>query len=144
MNKTASHILELRNDPAELRRMSAWIRQTGRLLALPAALASHLDVCASEAVINIIHYAYDDSANHRIHLRLSQGQGQVDLEVEDDGRPFNPLEYPPPPLVTRLEDAPLGGRGIRLIRGLMSECRYHRRDGKNILTMVMRPPAAAG
>ena len=142
MTKPTSHSIELRNDLCELPRMSTWLQQASRLLALPDVVASELDVCANEAVTNIINYAYDDAASHRIKVRLTQISDQVDLEVEDDGKPFNPLEYPPQKPTT-LALAPLGGRGILLIRGLMSECRYRRQEGKNILTMVLRSPAAA-
>lgn len=124
--------------------MSAWIHRTGKLIGLPDALGPELDVCANEAVTNIISYAYEDSASHRISVRIRQAQDHVDLEVEDDGRPFNPLEFPPAALPSRLEQAPLRGRGIHLIRGLMAECRYQRRDGKNILTMVPRSRAQVG
>ena len=115
--------------------MSAWIHLMGKGMELPETVLSDLDLCATEAVQNIISYAYDDSACHRIHVRLSRAQSQVHLEVEDDGVPFNPLEFPPAPIASSLERAPLGGRGIQLIRGLMTECRYRRHNGKNILTM---------
>lgn len=144
MTQTALYSLELKNDLSELQRMSAWIHRTGEFMGLPGALGSEFDLCANEAVTNIILYAYEDSASHRISVRIRQARDLVDLEVEDDGRPFNPLEFPPPVLTRSLNEAPLGGRGIHLIRGLMAECRYQRRDGKNILTMVPRSRTAAG
>jgi serine/threonine-protein kinase RsbW len=66
------------------------------------------------------------------------------IEIEDDGKPFNPLEFPPAPLVSSLDDAPLGGRGIHLIRSLMTECSYQRNDGKNVLTLAADLPAQSG
>ncbi len=136
MPQPSSHGLELRNELSELERMSVWIHVTGKLMELPDAILSDLDLCAAEAVHNVIAYAYEDSSPHRIHVRLSREATRVNLEVEDDGTAFNPLEYPPAPSVSRLEQAPLGGRGIHLIRGLMTECEYRRHDGKNILTMA--------
>jgi serine/threonine-protein kinase RsbW len=144
LTNTATYSLELRNDLSELRRMSAWIHQTGKRMGLSDALGADLDLCANEAVTNIISYAYEDSARHQISVRIRQVPGRVDLEVEDDGKPFNPLEFPPAPLGSSLEKAPLGGRGIHLIRGLTAECKYERRDGKNILTMVSRLRAPVG
>src|SRR5688572_31485050 len=91
----STHNLELRNDLSELERMSVWIHVIGKLMELPDAILSDLDLCAAEAVHNVIAYAYEDSSLHRIQVRLSRGPTQVSLEVEDDGTPFNPLEYRP-------------------------------------------------
>jgi serine/threonine-protein kinase RsbW len=138
LTNTDSHNLELHNDLSELRRMSAWIHQSGKLMGLPQALVFELDLCATEAVTNIITYAYEGSASHCIQLRLKQEQSRIDIEIEDDGKAFNPLAFPSPPPPSSLERAPLGGRGIHLIRSLMPECAYRRHGGKNILTMVSR------
>jgi serine/threonine-protein kinase RsbW len=135
MDQPASHSVEIRNDWSDLQRMSAWIYRTGRLMELPDAVLSDLDLCAAEAVHNVIEHAYDDSACHWIRVRLVREQNHVDLEVEDDGKSFNPLEHPPAPAVASLEQEPLGGRGLLLIRGLTTELTYRRDEGKNMLTM---------
>ena len=46
-----------------------------------------------------------------------------------------------------IEDRPIGGLGIFLVRKLMDDVRYTRQDGRNVLTLVMlkdspRTPAA--
>ena len=128
--------LELRNDLAELTRLAEWLHAAARQLQLPHEVLSDLDHCAAEAVHNVIAYAYNDAAEHLIRVRLDREPGGVSLEIEDDGAPFNPLEYPSPPPVLRLEQASLGGHGIRIMIGLMTECRYRRQGGKNVLTMV--------
>jgi anti-sigma regulatory factor (Ser/Thr protein kinase) len=58
--------------------------------------------------------------------------------VEDDGRAFDPLqaERPPPPV--NLEEAPIGGLGIHLIRSMLDECHYRREAGWNRLTLIAR------
>lgn len=116
--------------------MSEWIQVAARKMELPDEVLSDIDHCAAEAVHNIIAYAYTDSDSHLIQVRLSREADRVNLEIEDDGMPFNPLAYPPPPPVSRLEQAPLGGRGIRIMRALMTECSYRREEGKNVLVMV--------
>jgi serine/threonine-protein kinase RsbW len=60
------------------------------------------------------------------------------VEVEDDGRPFDPLLVPPPDLTLPLERRPIGGLGIHLIRSLMDEVAYARHDGRNVLKMAKR------
>jgi len=124
--------------------MSAWIHRTAKQMELPQATAFELDLCSTEAVTNIIAYAYEGAASHCIRLRLKQAQRRVVIEIEDDGKPFNPLEFPPAPRITSLDNAPLGGRGIHLIRSLMTECSYQRNDGKNVLTLAAQLPAPSG
>jgi anti-sigma regulatory factor (Ser/Thr protein kinase) len=69
-------------------------------------------------------------------VRLRRTGDSVAVEVEDDGRPFDPLQVPPPDLTLSLEQRPIGGLGIHLIRNLMDEVSYARRDGRNVLKMA--------
>ena len=90
---------------------------------------------------NVIAYAYDDKADHRITLRLSLRTGELAAEVEDDGRPFNPLDAPPPDLTQPLEDRPIGGLGVHFLRTLMDGVEYRREQGRNRLVMKKNLPA---
>ena len=51
------------------------------------------------------------------------------MEVEDDGRPFNPLEAAPPDVNSPVEDRPIGGLGIYLVRRVMDDLEYRRQRG---------------
>jgi hypothetical protein len=55
--------------------------------------------------------------------------------VTDDGRPFNPLELTPPDTNLPVEDRPIGGLGIHLLRKLSDRMEYARIEGKNRLTL---------
>jgi serine/threonine-protein kinase RsbW len=56
-------------------------------------------------------------------------------EIEDDGRPFNPLETPPPNVGASLPEKPIGGLGIHLAKTMMDSMAYRREAEKNILTI---------
>ena len=99
-----------------------------------------LDTGLNEAVTNVISYGYPDGAEHLIRLRLWAHGDIVSLEVEDDGLPFDPLRAEPRPAPHTLEEAPIGGLGIQLIRAMLDECHYRREAGQNHLTMIA-PPA---
>jgi serine/threonine-protein kinase RsbW len=103
---------------------------------LPAEAANALYVSVDEAVSNAIAYGYPEGAHGEIAVRLRRRPGSVVLEVEDDGAPFDPLQAAPPDLTLPLADRPIGGLGIHLIRNLMDEMSYARRDGRNILKLV--------
>lgn len=131
--------IEIRNDLLELRRMSAWLRKACDELGLQQAAAYDLEVCANEAVANIVTHAFGSGAAHRIRLRLARDGESVRLDIEDDAGPYDPLSRPPVQLPGKLEDAHIGGLGVHLMRSLMRECRYVRRDGWNVLSLVAGP-----
>jgi hypothetical protein len=84
---------------------------------------------------NAINHGYDAGVRGEIAVRLRQASDRVVVEVEDDGRPFDPLQVPPPDLTCRWR-RPIGGLGIHLIRSLMDEVAYARHDGRNVLKMA--------
>jgi anti-sigma regulatory factor (Ser/Thr protein kinase) len=59
--------------------------------------------------------------------------GEVKAEVEDDGRPFNPLEAAEVDTAKPLEERTIGGLGIHLVRKLMDGLEYQRQEEKNLL-----------
>ena len=128
--------LKIRNDLSELRRMTAWLRAEAEAGRLSSAQVEVLDVCANEAVCNIISYAFPRAGDHDIELELTPLEGgDVRLTIRDDGQPFNPLEAPQPAHPASLAEAPIGGLGITLIRRLASRCDYRREHGHNLLSL---------
>lgn len=126
--------LVIANEIAELRRMAQWLHECAGQAEIQKDLVFLLDVCANEAVSNIISYAYAGEQPHQIILELSRTEKGARLVIRDDGRPFNPLEVPVHVQPLRIQDAKVGGLGIHLIRRLMSHCGYQRVDGCNVLT----------
>lgn len=116
--------------------MSRWLSAALRQHQLPKELLFKFDLCANEAVTNIIFYAFPGSGDRRILLELGVVPGAVSLTIEDDGIPFNPVEAPPHPAPTTLEDARIGGLGIDLIKHYMDRCEYERSDEKNRLKLT--------
>ena len=60
------------------------------------------------------------------------------MEVIDDGHAFNPLEAPTPDLSLAMENRPLGGLGIHLLRKLADGITYERRNGTNRVVLTKR------
>jgi len=127
--------LIIRNEITELRRMSEWLVGSGQASGLSQDVISRLEVCANEAVTNIISHAYDDAARHDIALELNKTATGACLTIRDDGKPFNMLEAPEHRQPASLADAKIGGLGLPLMRGLMSDCRYRRENGFNVLCL---------
>ena len=129
----------LKNDLAELERLSGVVEQFGKRHGLPTTALFDLHLALDEILTNVVSYGYDDQHEHEIIVRLTLGADgdsrQLEVEVEDDGRPFNPLETAPPDVNASIEDRPIGGLGIHLVRRVMDDLEYRRQRGKNVLVM---------
>jgi anti-sigma regulatory factor (Ser/Thr protein kinase) len=93
---------------------------------------------AEEALANIIQHAYDDGDEHPIEMTLAIDEGEVHLEIRDDGKPFDPTKMPAPDMDHSEEEQTEGGWGIQLIKTLTSEVSYAREGGYNILRLKKR------
>ncbi|MBQ6033357.1 MAG: ATP-binding protein, partial [Prevotella sp.] len=53
----------------------------------------------------------------------------------DEGTPFDPTTRKEVDTTLPVEERPIGGLGILLVRKLMDSINYERIDGKNVLTL---------
>lgn len=129
----------LKNDLVELERLSSVVEEFGKRHGVPTTALFDLHLALDEILTNVVSYGYDDQDEHEIIVRLAfAGDGnapRIEVEVEDDGRPFNPLETAPPDVNTSVEDRPIGGLGIYLVRRVMEDLEYRRQRGKNVFVM---------
>jgi anti-sigma regulatory factor (Ser/Thr protein kinase) len=125
----------LHNRPAELERLSQAVEAYAEAHRLPPAILHAVNLCLDEVVTNIISYGYEDQADHQIMVRLSLRAGELTIEIEDDGKPFNPLTAPEPDLYKPMEERPIGGLGIHLLRKVMDDMEYRRQQDRNVLIL---------
>ena len=142
--------LTLVNRSSELQRLASELERFAQNHRIPEPDIHAFSLSLDELVTNTIAYGYDDQGPHEIRVRLTLANGRLSAEVEDDGRPFNPLTAPQPDLTSAVEDRPVGGLGIHLVRSLMDHVDYRRESGKNHLMMrkqlstVAQPKTKAG
>ncbi|HET9129489.1 MAG TPA: SpoIIE family protein phosphatase, partial [Terriglobia bacterium] len=130
--------VELKNSLSEIERVASTADDFGRRHRLSAETQRNAKLALDEILTNIVSYAYTDADEHRIVTRFSLEQGKLTIEVEDDGRPFNPLDTPEPDITQSLQERSIGGLGIHLVRKLTDELEYRRQDRRNILIMRLK------
>jgi serine/threonine-protein kinase RsbW len=128
----------LKNRLSEIARVAHVVETFGSRHALPARLVFEVNLALDEILTNVISYGYDDDAEHDIVVRLTMQPGELAVQVEDDGRPFNPLDVAAPSLDVPLQERPIGGLGVHLVRKVIDGVEYRRQDGKNIMVMTKR------
>lgn len=115
-------------------------------LALEKGIApEHLhmiQLAVEEYLTNVFNYAFDKEVRPTVKVRLGLQNGEVHLEFEDEGRPFNLLQYPVPDLTLPLDERPIGGLGIHMIRQSMDRVEYRRVGAKNVVLMTKQVKTA--
>ena len=128
----------LRNDPAEANRIEGWMNTFADAAQLSPEARNAFDHALVEWITNVISYTHEDGREHWILVRFLASPDQAKIVVEDEGREFNPLKLPPVDTSAPLEQRPIGGLGVHMIRRLMDSVEYRRESRRNILTMTRR------
>lgn len=131
----ASLAVELTNRVSELQRLENALQTFAADHHLPDDVVNALRLALEEVVVNVIHHGYDAEGAHAIRVRFELTEHQCTVVVEDDARPYDPLSRPAPDLEADIEDRPIGGLGIFLVRELMDVVEYRREREQNILVM---------
>jgi len=142
---------ETDRDPQITIRMFSQARYLSAARAMIANLAQRLgfneircgqvSLAVDEALCNIINHGYEKREDGliwlHIHVLEADRQG-VKIIIEDEARQVDPEE-----IKSRdLEDIRPGGLGVYIIREIMDEVRYEKREGKGMrLTLVKWLPA---
>jgi len=127
----------LQSTVAETRRLHEWLDGALAAGALPARLENAVRLCLEEAVMNVVMHGHGEGEPGEIVVSLGRGPGAaLWARVADRAPPFNPVAAPLPPAHRpSLQEGPLGGRGLRLMRRFAADLHYERRDGQNLLTL---------
>ena len=95
-----------------------------------------IQMALDELLTNIVNYGYEDSDEHQIDVHFGINNNAVNVEIVDDSKPYNILEQENPDISLSVDDKPIGGLGIFLIKKLMSNVDYYTENGKNHLVMT--------
>jgi anti-sigma regulatory factor (Ser/Thr protein kinase) len=94
-----------------------------------------LVLALDEVVTNVITHGGLASGN-AVTVTVDVQGNAILAAVEDPGPPFDPLsEAPPAPLTGSLQERPIGGLGLHIVRSIMQSLAYERADDRNRLVM---------
>lgn len=101
---------------------------------VPEAGALLARLALDELGANLLMHGRGSDSILRVECRVTPGELLV--QVDDDGPPFNPLDAAAPDLGGPLERRVIGGLGIHLLRQLSDCFEYERVGGRNRVTLV--------
>ena len=95
-----------------------------------------INLALEEAVTNVISYAYPEGTEGEIKVDAIARKDSLRFTISDFGQEFDPTATPEVDTSLALEDRPIGGLGIHLVRKIMDRVSYKRQDDMNILTLT--------
>ena len=124
------------NNHADMQRAIDGVDEAIESRPMTAKRKYAIRLALDELLSNVVKYAHDDGQTHRIEARLEMGV-PCELTIRDDGRPFNPLEDAPPPVLDGpIEERPIGGLGLHMIVSMGMKLDYRRENGHNVLRVA--------
>ena len=131
--------LSMKTTLDELPRIGMEIEKFARGASWSPRLEFQIRLAIEEVVVNVVNHGHERDGDHEVEIELASAPDRIDIEIIDDGRPFDPLtETPAPNTDLPLPDRPVGGLGVYLVCALMDEARYQREGGCNRLALVKR------
>jgi anti-sigma regulatory factor (Ser/Thr protein kinase) len=126
---------QLKNDLSELRTLYWHLNHFGQIYGLTEALISEINICLDELFTNTVLYGFKDDLEHIFRFTINLNDQTLILKIEDNGMPFNPLKKKNSELPADIDKARIGGLGIHIVKKLIDDIRYERKQGKNRLTL---------
>ena len=99
-------------------------------------LINKIEVAIDEILTNIALYAYTpNKGDIDIDYELDEENRNLTIIITDEGKEFDPLAKEDPNINLDEKDRQIGGLGIFIVKTVMDEVSYQRKDNKNILTL---------
>jgi serine/threonine-protein kinase RsbW len=126
----------LTGEPGERRRFVGEFEDFCRENRVPDATRHAADLALEEHLTNVQMYGFTAGGEHWISVRLRVENNALRVTVTDTGVAYNPLFRPPVDTSIPLEEKPIGGLGVYLMRKSMDELSYERDGETNVLRMM--------
>lgn len=126
--------ITLPNDIATISQLSELIETVCEEKGLDMALTMNLNLALEEAVVNVMSYAYPNGKGD-VKVDIMIDDQKVVSILTDSGIPFDPTKKGDVDTTLPVEERPIGGLGIHLVKQIMDKVSYQYIDNQNILTL---------
>ena len=128
--------LILHNEIKQIALLPDFVETVAMRVELDHEAALNLNLALEEAVTNVIMYAYPEGTDGVVNIDATVDGKNVSFVITDNGIAFDPTAKEEIDIAAGIDERPIGGLGIHLVRTIMDEVSYERKDEKNILTIT--------
>jgi anti-sigma regulatory factor (Ser/Thr protein kinase) len=114
----------INSDYSQLEEVRKFVAQHASQYGFPDEEAFRIALAVDEACTNIIRYTFRKNSSHKIKIEINKIKNRFEIEVIDNGNPFNPSTVPPVNLEEYRQEYKKGGLGIQIMRSIMDKIEY--------------------
>jgi serine/threonine-protein kinase RsbW len=130
---------KFRNSMRQFVEIAAFIEQFCQAESVASEDVSRILVSFEEVFTNTVSYGFKDDSEHWVGIELKKDPDALEVEIVDDGIPYDPLtEAPEPDISAALEDRQIGGLGVHMIKYYMDDLSYSHDGIHNRLKMTLK------
>ncbi len=103
--------------------------------------AFQIALAVDEACSNLIRHSYHNDNNRQFVVKIEQNNGELIIQVMDNGDSFNPMSVPEPDMEEYFKKFKRGGLGVQIMRKVMDKIEYlpaQTSTALNILSLTKR------
>ncbi len=120
-----------------LKGIREFVRHSLKHENVPEVDLSAIVLALDEMCSNLMIHAHHCNPDHLLELHIDvPSRGKLIFEIIDDGSVFNINEFHEPELDNLIQEKRKGGLGIRLVKAIMDNVEYERRDDKNVCRLT--------
>lgn len=132
-------------EPERWQEVSALLEEKLENMGADIPIITKIMIATEEIFVNIASYAYKnlnesyikcvEQEERKMMIRYQSKERRVEIQFEDWGEAYNPLERENPDITLDAEQRQVGGLGIFMVKKIMDEVSYQYIDGKNVFIM---------
>ena len=127
-------------DPGEVARVQVAFGTFAETHGVPSAVRRSMSVALDELLANTVTHGLAATGRETgsVTVDVKLNPDRLVITLTDDGSAFDPFGRAAPDTTLSVEDRPIGGLGIHLVRQLVDDVSYDRRDDRNVVVLVKR------
>jgi len=123
-------------DAAQLTVLTDFLREFWSGASLASAEQTTFELALEEVFTNIVRHGTQPGKVPSVEVSLVVATDGLTMTIEDDGPRFDPLSLPAPDITACLDERPVGGLGVFLVRQMMDAVSYQYLGTRNRLSMT--------
>ena len=141
---TSRYQVVINNDLKEIETVKEAFEKFTKVNGIAEKMSKQFMIAIDELLNNVIHYGYPKDKENEIQVNFELSETMLSLTFIDEGIPFNPFQKAQPDTTMSIEERPIGGLGLHLVKNMMDKVEYQRHKNKNIvkITKLLANPSS--